>query len=73
MDLTSYYYLNDLLVCYTVLFLSLSRMLLIMILVYNWMELFCHPFLNNGFIIEYFNRSGKIPVEMVLLQMWVIG
>jgi hypothetical protein len=27
------------------------------------------PFLNNGFMIENFSHSGKIPVEMDLLQI----
>jgi len=27
------------------------------------------PFLNNGFMIENFNRSGNTPVEIDLLQI----
>jgi len=30
-------------------------------------------FLNNGFISEYFNMSGKIPGDYDLLHMWVTG
>jgi hypothetical protein len=31
------------------------------------------PFLNNGFIYEYFKRSGKIPCDSDLLKMWARG
>jgi DNA-directed RNA polymerase beta subunit len=31
------------------------------------------PFLNRGFISEYFKRSGKIPDDNDLLHMWVRG
>jgi len=31
------------------------------------------PFLNRGFISEYFRRSGKIPNESDLLHIWVNG
>ena len=33
------------------------------------MGLFCLLSKNNGFMIEYFNCSGKIPVEIDVLQM----
>jgi hypothetical protein len=29
--------------------------------------LFLSPILNSGFVIEYFNCKGKIPVDMDLL------
>jgi hypothetical protein len=36
--------------------------------------MFClSPFLNKGFISEYFRRSGNIPNESDLLHMWVNG
>jgi hypothetical protein len=31
------------------------------------------PFLNKGFISEYFRQSGKIPNDSDLLHMWVNG
>jgi len=31
------------------------------------------PFLNRGFISEYFNWSGNVPKESDLLHMWVNG
>ena len=44
-----------------------------MIWVYNLMGLVLSPFLYTGFIIKYFNHSGKISVEIDSLQIYVKG